>query len=210
MQHKYVQAIILTHVGPLAYPLAWTLASHVGVRKETKRFLFGGRETEARRYQIQDLRLRLESFRVQNLNPVHHQPPTLSASHRIIQKVEIMGQETVCSCCQWPVAIGDFSTPLLCRGGSFHVPEGCIKDLTFQTQFCAQNLSLHRLKCFILIQQRPLERLDGTQHGFHPASAARLNQGRIRSSPGRNCADLQADFPSSTDGWWMLSLVRYT
>lgn len=99
MQHKYVQAIILTHVGPLAYPLSWTLASHVGVRKETKLFLFGGRESEAPRYQIHDLCLWLESFRLQNLNLVHHQPPTLSSSNRVIQKVEIVGQEIVCCCC---------------------------------------------------------------------------------------------------------------
>lgn len=39
MQHKYVQAIILTHVGASGLS---TLASHVGVGKETKQFLFGG------------------------------------------------------------------------------------------------------------------------------------------------------------------------
>lgn len=75
MQHKYVQAIILTHVGASGLS---TLASHVGVGKETKQFLFGGRETEAQRYQVHDLCLWLEPSRVQNLNLVHHQPPTLT------------------------------------------------------------------------------------------------------------------------------------
>ena len=42
MQHKHIPATILTHVGPLVYPLFWASASYVGVRKETKHcFSFG-------------------------------------------------------------------------------------------------------------------------------------------------------------------------
>lgn len=36
MQHKYVQAISLTHVVPLVYPLSWTSSFHMGMRRETK------------------------------------------------------------------------------------------------------------------------------------------------------------------------------
>lgn len=63
--------------GPLAYPLSWTLESHVGVRRETKLFHFGGRETEARRYQTHDLPL------TWILQGAESEPCAPSASHHL-------------------------------------------------------------------------------------------------------------------------------
>lgn len=38
IQHKYIQAIILTYVESLVYPLPWPSASYTGARKETKHY----------------------------------------------------------------------------------------------------------------------------------------------------------------------------
>lgn len=136
MQHKYVQAIILTRVGPLAYSLAWTLASHVGVREEINYSSLG------------EGKLRNEGTKsslslpwiLQGAEP---EPRAPSASHPLcLSQGNSESWNNGPRVCLLLLLVASCyrrfqHSPALLGGGSFHVPEGFIKDLTFQTQFCA-------------------------------------------------------------------------